>query len=63
VCPDHAITECLDHAIVINEQHLDALLAEYVNYYNVDRPHRSPGLRTRCLEAQFATEGSSGDQC
>jgi transposase InsO family protein len=39
-------TECLDHAIVINERHLYALLAEYVNYYNVDRPHRSLGLQS-----------------
>ncbi len=39
-------TECLDHAIVINERHLHALLAEYVNYCNVDRPHRSFGFRS-----------------
>ena len=32
--------------IVINERHLHALLAEYVNYYNVDRPHRSLGLQS-----------------
>jgi transposase InsO family protein len=38
--------ECLDHTIVINERHLHALLAEYVNYYNVDRPHRSLGLQS-----------------
>lgn len=39
-------TECLDHTIVINERHLYALLAEYVTYYNVDRPHRSLGLQS-----------------
>ena len=39
-------TECLDHTIVINERHLHALLAEYVNYYNLDRPHRSLGLQS-----------------
>jgi putative transposase len=39
-------TECLDHAIVINEQHLHALLAEYLDYYNNDRPHRSLGLQS-----------------
>jgi putative transposase len=39
-------TECLDHSIVINERHMYALLAEYVNYYNVDRPHRSLGLQS-----------------
>jgi transposase InsO family protein len=39
-------TECLDHTIVINEQHLHALLSEYLNYYNNDRPHRSLGLQS-----------------
>jgi transposase InsO family protein len=39
-------TECLDHTIVINERHLHAPLAEYVNYYNVDRLHRSLGLQS-----------------
>ena len=39
-------TECLGHTIVINERHLHALFAEYVNYYNLDRPHRSLGLQS-----------------
>jgi putative transposase len=38
--------ECLDHFIVINERHLHMLLAEYVNYYNADRPHRSLELES-----------------
>jgi transposase InsO family protein len=33
--------ECLDHAIVVNEQHLYALLAEFVAHYNRQRPHRT----------------------
>ena len=33
--------ECLDHLIIINEQHLQAVLAEFVAYYNTGRPHRS----------------------
>ena len=36
--------ECLDHMLILNEQHLRAVLAEYVAYYNADRPHRSLGL-------------------
>ncbi len=39
-------TECLDHLIVINEQHLRAVLAEFARYYNRDRPHRSLSLQS-----------------
>jgi len=39
-------TECLDHVIVIHERHLHALLVEFVDYYNVDRPHRSLELQS-----------------
>ncbi len=30
--------------LILNEQHLRAVLAEYVDYYNADRPHRSLAL-------------------
>ena len=36
--------ECLDHSIVLNEQHLCAILREFVAYYNAERPHRTLGL-------------------
>jgi len=36
--------ECLDHLIVINERHLIAVLREFIDYYNHDRPHRSLAL-------------------
>ena len=36
--------ECLDHLIVINERNLMAVLQEFVDYYNRDRPHRSLAL-------------------
>jgi putative transposase len=36
--------ECLDHVLILNEPHLRAVLAEYVAYYNTDRPHRSLAL-------------------
>ena len=30
--------DCLDHLIILNEQHLRAVLAEFVRYYNTERP-------------------------
>lgn len=39
-------SECLDHLIVIDERHLCAVLAEFTDYYNHDRPHRSLGLQS-----------------
>jgi len=36
--------ECLDHLIVINERHLTAVLRDFTDYYNYDRPHRSLAL-------------------
>ena len=36
---------CLDHLVVLDEQHLRSVLAEFVQYYNRERPHR-----TLCLE-------------
>jgi putative transposase len=33
--------ECLDHVILVDERHVRANLAEYVGYYNRDRPHRA----------------------
>ncbi len=38
--------ECLDHLIVLNEQHLMAVLREFVAYYNQERPHRTLELQT-----------------
>jgi putative transposase len=38
--------ECLDHVIVLDEQHLASVLAEFVRYYNQERPHRRLGLQT-----------------
>ncbi|MHB8509006.1 MAG: integrase core domain-containing protein [Candidatus Dormibacteria bacterium] len=39
-------TQVLDHVVVLNERHLQALLSEYITYYNVHRPHRSLGLQS-----------------
>ena len=36
--------ECLDHILPLSEQHVQAVLTEFVTYYNRDRSHRSLGL-------------------
>ncbi len=33
--------ECLDHLIILGERHLRSILKNYLNYYNVSRPHLS----------------------
>ncbi len=38
--------ECLDHLIVLDEQHLRSVLTEFVQYYNRERPHRTLRLQT-----------------
>jgi transposase InsO family protein len=38
--------ECLDHLIILDEQHLRSVLAEFVGYYNLERPHRTLRLET-----------------
>ena len=45
--------ECLDHLLIINESHLRNVLNEYVDYYNLRRPHQglkqqSPVTRPSC---------------
>ena len=32
--------------VVVNERHLRAILAEFVRFYNQERPHRTPSLET-----------------
>ena len=36
----------MDHMIVLDEQQLRLVLAEFVRYYNRDRPHRTLRLQT-----------------
>jgi len=38
--------ECLDHVIVLNEQHLRSVLTQFVQYYNQERPQQTLGLQT-----------------
>ena len=39
-------SECLDHILPLSEGHVRSVLAEFVSYYNQDRPHRSLALET-----------------
>jgi len=39
--------EALDWLLIAGERHLWRVLSEYVEHYNLERPHRSLGLRTR----------------
>jgi len=36
--------QCLDHVTVLNERHSVRLLRQYVDHYNLARPHRSLAL-------------------
>ena len=47
--------ECLDHVVVVDEQHLRSVLAEFVRYYNQERPHRTLGLHTPHLKVRSTT--------
>jgi len=49
--------ECLDHLIILDEQHLRSVLAEFVGYYNLERPHRTLRLETP-LPVSRPAEGS-----
>jgi putative transposase len=40
-----ARTELTDRILILNQRHLHAVLAEYVQHYNGRRPHRSRELR------------------
>jgi transposase InsO family protein len=38
-----ARAECLDHLMILNERHLQRVLAEYTTFYNERRPHQGLG--------------------
>jgi putative transposase len=44
--------EVLDWMLITGERHLGRVLSEYVEHYNVERPHRSLGLRAPLAEEE-----------
>jgi hypothetical protein len=48
--------ECLDHAVVLDVGHFQRVVAEYVPYYNLARPHQGLGQKT-AVPAERPTEG------
>ena len=38
--------ECLNRTLILGRRHLETVLAEYVEHYNSNRPHRSLGQRS-----------------
>jgi transposase InsO family protein len=46
--------ECLDHVLVVGEQHLRRVLAEYVRYFNIVRPHQGRAQQVPAGEPQPA---------
>jgi putative transposase len=48
--------ECLDHVLILGEQHLRKVLAEYARHYNIHRPHQSLQQRPPLLEPAHAID-------
>ena len=38
--------ECVDWLLILGQRHLERVLTEYVDHYNVGRPHRALDLQT-----------------
>jgi putative transposase len=50
--------ECLDHLLIVNEQHLRRVLMEYISYYNTARPHQGIGQQIPILTNGYPPMGS-----
>ena len=38
--------ECLDHILIVDEWHLHRVLKEYIDHYNIERPHQGLAQQT-----------------
>ena len=45
-------SECLDRLLILNDQHLERVLAVFVEHYNGHRPHRALALNPPCPTRQ-----------
>jgi hypothetical protein len=50
--------ECLDHVVILNENHLRRVLREYLSYYSEARTHL--GLEKDCPEARAVEPPEAG---
>ena len=55
-----ARTECLDSLLVLNQDHLERILAVFVDHYNGHRPHRALSLAPPEPRRPAATVSASG---
>jgi putative transposase len=43
-------SECLDHLLVVGRRHLERIVRDYLDHYNLERPHRALALATPTRE-------------
>jgi putative transposase len=55
--------ECLDHMLVFGRRHLEQILRDYLNHYNMERPHRSLALAAPSQTLQEVRGSPPTDVC
>jgi putative transposase len=53
--------DCLDHILIVNQQHLRRVLTEYVAFYNGARPHQ--GINQRIPDPTKRPRGQGNLRC
>ncbi len=54
-------SECFDWLLILNQQHLERVLQEFIDHYNGHRPHRALSLTPPEARRRTATPSASGD--
>ena len=52
--------ECLDKFIIFSPEHMDHLIAEYVEHYHAERPHQGKGNESIIKATSPVTQGGPG---